>query len=200
MSVEMKTLTIDGVTYAPVDVTARTADGTVFSDGETFQQKFNNGSLTGPAGADGKDGEMPLVTATSTDGAAYTATVDGMNSLVVGKEIMIIPNTNSTVVNPTLNVNNLGAKQLRCSTSTNNATTTTGPVANWLYNGKPVKVRWNGTFWVTDIIRMDATALYNSVPVEKGGTGATTAEAALENLGVNAAISAAIGDAIGGSY
>lgn len=32
------------------------ADGVKFSDGQTFQQKYNAGQLTGPAGQDGKDG------------------------------------------------------------------------------------------------------------------------------------------------
>lgn len=138
---------------------------------------------TGPQGPAGEDGEMPLVTASSTDGVAYTATVDGMESLVVGKEIMIVPNYTSTAVNPTLNVNGLGAKQLRCPIGTNNATTTTGASASWIYTGKPVKVRWNGTFWITDIIRADANNLYGTVPIAKGGTGATDAATALTNLG-----------------
>ena len=32
------------------------ADGVKFSDGQTFQQKYDAGQLTGPAGQDGKDG------------------------------------------------------------------------------------------------------------------------------------------------
>ena len=139
---------------------------------------------TGPQGPAGADGEMPLVAATSTDGVTYTATVDGMSSLVVGKEIMIVPNYTSTAINPTLNVNGLGAKYLRCPVSSNNTTTTTAPNESWLYSGKPVKVRWNGTFWVTDIFRVDGSTLYNAVPISKGGTGATDAATALANLGV----------------
>lgn len=124
-----------------------------------------------------------IVPATSTDGKVYTATIEGMDSLVVGAEFTIVPDTNSTVVNPTLNVNGLGAKMLRCSVSTNNATTAAATNANWLYATKPVKVRWNGTFWVTDIVRVDASTLFNNVPVEKGGTGAADAATARTNLG-----------------
>ena len=153
MSVEMKTLTIDGITYDIVDEHAR-----------------NNAGI-------------PIVTAASTDGATYTATVDNMDSLVVGKEITIVPDTNSTVINPKLNVNGLGDKYLRCPTGANNTTTTTAASVNWLYAGKPVSVRWNGTFWVTDIFRMDSSILYNNVPVTKGGTGASDAAAARTNLG-----------------
>lgn len=33
------------------------ADGVKFSDGQTFQEKFDSGQLTGPAGQDGRDGQ-----------------------------------------------------------------------------------------------------------------------------------------------
>lgn len=33
------------------------ADGVKFSDGQTFQQKYDAGQLTGPAGQDGRDGQ-----------------------------------------------------------------------------------------------------------------------------------------------
>ena len=160
----------------------------------------------GIQGLNGEDGEMPLVSATSTDGVSYVATVDGMDSLIVGKEIMIVPDCTTTVVDPTLNVNNLGAKYLRCPLTTNNVTTTSSQSESWIYSGKPVKVRWNGTYWVTDIYRVDANSLYGTVPIESGGTGASTAEMARTNLDVysktevEAAITAAIGYVIGGSY
>lgn len=128
-------------------------------------------------------GGTPIVSATSTDGVTYTATVPGMDSLVVGKEFVIIPSMTSTAINPKLNVNGLGDKYLRCPIGTNNATTTTGATENWIYSGKPVSVRWNGSFWITDIFRADANNLYGTVPVAKGGTGATDAATALTNLG-----------------
>lgn len=262
MSVEMKTLTIDDVTYEIVDETARNTKqdtltfDTMPTEGSTnpvtsggvytlsygilemltankqdkiyvsragvvkgaiangnpeiyvedviteYHSMYDDSDMLMSAGAtiDAiKANGTPLVTATSTDGVAYTATVDGMDSLVVGKEIMIIPDTNSTVVNPTLNVNDLGAKQLRCPVSSNNTTTTTGASATWIYSGKPVKVRWNGSFWVTDIIRMDASAMYNNVPLTKGGTGAADAATARTNLEVysKTEVDDAIASAIG---
>ena len=148
------------------------------------------------------EGGTPIVTATSTDGIAYTATVDGVTALTVGLELMLVPNMNSAAINPKLNVNGLGDKYLRCPVTSNNATTSTAVNANWLYAGKPVKVRWNGTFWVTDIPRVDANTLYNAVPVEKGGTGAADAATARTNLDVyskaevDAAIAAAVAEAI----
>lgn len=70
MSVNMKTLTIDGVTYVPVDETARTAAGTKFSDGETFQQKYDKGQLTGPIGVQGPKGDKGDTGATGPQGPA----------------------------------------------------------------------------------------------------------------------------------
>lgn len=148
----------------------------------------------------------PIVTATSTDGVTYTAAVDGMDSMIVGKEIMLIPNYTSTTVSPKLNVNSLGEYNIRCPLTTSNSTTASAALATFIVANKPIKVRWNGTFWVCDIFRVDANGFYGALAIENGGTGATTAEAARNNLGVysieevDAAIQAAIGDALGGSY
>lgn len=87
MSVNMKTLTIDGVTYVPVDETARTAAGTKFSDGETFQQKYDKGQLTGPAGADGAKGDKGDTGPAGADGErgpqgyTFTPSVDANGNL-----------------------------------------------------------------------------------------------------------------------
>lgn len=74
-----------------------TADEVTFSDGETFQQKYDSGELTGPAGADGSpgadgedgvgiqsveqtttstaDGGTNVITVTKTDGSSSTFSV-----------------------------------------------------------------------------------------------------------------------------
>ena len=139
---------------------------------------------TGPQGEKGDPGEMPIVTAKSTDGITYTATVDGMDSLVVGKEIMIIPNHDSASLSPTLNVNGLGAKQLKCPLINNNVSTTTPSSTVWMYSDYPVKVRWNGKFWITDLYQIPSSSLYGVVSIAKGGTGAATAESARTKLDV----------------
>ena len=54
------------------------ADGVKFADGQTFQQKYDAGQLTGPAGQDGapgRDGFSPTASVTQTeDGAKITIT------------------------------------------------------------------------------------------------------------------------------
>lgn len=239
---------------APVDHD-HAADEVTFTDGETFQQKYNNGELTGPQGEKGDKGDKgdtgiagtnatitgasatvdantgtPSVTVTpggtasartfafafknlkgakgdtglqgeqgekgetgngfeqvttAGTGAAYTATVSNITSLTAGVSFIMIPHTASTSQTATLNVNGLGAKQLRRPLSSNNTTTVAASTANWLYASKPVQVMYNGTFWIVkDMSRPHATDLYGTVPIASGGTGATTAEAARTNLEV----------------
>lgn len=131
-----------------------------------------------------KNGGIQIVDAVSTDGVAYTATVKGVEELTVGQKITIIPAVVSTSVNPTLNVNGLGAKYIRMPGTYNTTTCSSGPVASWLSAGKPVTVTWDGTQWETDIQRPAAQSMSGTVPVANGGTGATTGQAALSNLGI----------------
>lgn len=49
------------------------ADGVKFSDGQTFQQKYDAGQLTGPAGQDGKDGAQGEPGTPGRDGATGPA-------------------------------------------------------------------------------------------------------------------------------
>lgn len=127
-----------------------------------------------------------VVTAKSTNGTVYTATVPGISELYTGLEIIIIPNTSSVSNNPTLNVNSLGAKNIRVPLTTNTSAVTTMESANWLTADKPVKVRYDGVQWETDICRPSASSLYGIVSIENGGTGAATKAEALANLGLTA--------------
>lgn len=128
-------------------------------------------------------GGVPIVTTAGT-GAAYTATVDGMAVLKTGMRLTIIPHTASTAANATLNVNSLGAKYIRQPLNTNTSSTTAGASAGWIIANKPVTLMYNGTYWITESTTItDANNLYGTLPITKGGTGATTAEAALEKLG-----------------
>lgn len=131
-------------------------------------------------------GGTPIVS-TEGDGENYTATVNGMTSFVVGMKVTIIPNVTSTTTTPKLNVNGLGAKTIRMPITYNTSLTSTGVIDGWLLANKPVTVQWNGTYWITvDLVRTSAQYLYGAVPIANGGTGATTAEEALINLGITA--------------
>lgn len=96
----------------------------------------------------------------------------------------MIPNVTSTKVNPTINVNGLGAKNIRMKISNNTTATTTLSSSNMLVANKPVRVMYDGAQWVIDIVRPSVANLYGTLGVAQGGTGATTAAAARDNLDV----------------
>lgn len=128
-----------------------------------------------------------ICTATSDDGVTYAATVPGVTSLYAGLKVCVKFAKNSTSVTPKLNVNGLGAKNIRQPLSTNNAATAPGPNANWLTTSCPVVLTYNGSMWKTDFQRPDANNLYGTAAIANGGTGATTAELARTNLGAASA-------------
>lgn len=129
------------------------------------------------------NGGHPIVT-TSGTGAAYTATVDGITALTNGIKITIIPHAASTTTTPTLNVNGLGAKYIRMPVTYNTGASSGGAIAAWLTKSRPVTLQYNGTYWLTvDMPKASALYLHGTVPIENGGTGATTAADALASLG-----------------
>ena len=122
------------------------------------------------------------VTASSTNGIAYTATVTGIDSLYVGASFIMLPNRVSASQSVTLNVNNLGAKDLRRRVSSGSSSTASGYTNDWLAANKPVRVMYDGLYWIVDIIQPNASDLMGSVPITKGGTGATDGSTGLANL------------------
>lgn len=119
---------------------------------------------------------------TSGTGSAYTATVSHIKVLTAGATFTMIPNVVSTTVSPTLNVNGLGAKQLRQRLSNSTQSTATGATANWLAAGKPVNVMYDGAFWVVDFVRPNMTSADGTLPVANGGTGCTNSSDAASHL------------------
>lgn len=120
---------------------------------------------------------------TSGTGDAYVATVPGITALTAGANFIMVPHTKSTSISATLNVNDLGAKTLRVQLS-NSSSTVVAPVYDYFLGAnKPVKVIYNGSFWVVQLIRPDANTIYGTVKIENGGTGAKTAADAITNLG-----------------
>ena len=127
---------------------------------------------------------------TAGTGAAYTATVKGITVLTAGATFMMIPHTVSTSKTPTLNVNGLGAKTLRRRLSNSTISTVAAASENWLGANKPVRVIYDGSYWIADFTRPNAADLYGTLAVANGGTGASTAAAALTSLGAQAQHSA----------
>lgn len=137
--------------------------------------------------------DSPLVSITSSNGAAYTGTVSGITTLSTGLRLTVTPNRMSTSTAPTLNINGLGAKEMRLRTGYNFGACVPASFAGWISEGKPFSVTYDGTFWVVDMTRPNAQALYGEVPVANGGTGATTADVARANLGAAKAKAAVTG-------
>lgn len=131
---------------------------------------------------------IQTASATSTDGIAYTATIKNVTSLYVGLAIFFVPNTTSASTTPTLNVNGLGAKNIRRKLSMGTASTSVGQQVTWFYAGRPSLLVYDGTQWIAeDFTKPCAVDLYGSVPVTNGGTGSNTAEGARSALGITPA-------------
>ena len=149
-------------------------DGTI---GEILIRNGSRGSdgINGAKGDKGDPGNGLECVTTAGDGAAYTATVSSITSLTIGASFIMNPHTASTSTTATLNVNGLGAKTLRRSITSNNATTVVPSTADWLYANYPVSVMYNGTYWVvTDMAKPYASDLYGTVPVANGGVPSCT--------------------------
>lgn len=102
-------------------------------------------------------------TVTSGSGSAYTATVSGL-SLVAGDSFVMVPHTASTTTAPTLNVNGLGAKNIRMRLSSNTSSTIQLIRSDFLVANKPVRVVYDGTYWVLDdFVQPDASCLYGTL-------------------------------------
>lgn len=121
---------------------------------------------------------------TTGTGVAYAAIVDGITALTIGVKFTMVPHVTSTTRAPTLNVNSLGAKSIRMRLTSSTTATIQLTSASFLTANKPVNVTYDGTYWVIDdFAQPDVNSLYGTVPISKGGTGATTAAKALANLG-----------------
>lgn len=121
---------------------------------------------------------------TAGTGAAYTATVKGIDSLVAGVNFTMIPHIDSTTTAPTLNVNGLGAKNIRQRLSSNPKSTIAGTYENWISEGKPFNVMYDGAFWIVSYVKPNMNDAYGTLPIENGGTNADTVAGARNNLGL----------------
>lgn len=146
-------------------------------------------------------GRVFSATATSTNGMNYYATIDGIDSLASGISVMIIPEKDCLAVNPTLNINNTGNIVIRRRVSNSVVTTlsgfeqgseSSGFISNWIKKGIPIRVTYNKIgnsaaiqAWVIETPIADlSSGAYGTLKVDQGGTGATSKEDALHNLGI----------------
>ena len=134
-----------------------------------------DGLMTG-ADKSKMDGGVTDGITTAGTGAAYTAAVPGITALTTGVSFTMIVHTTSTSKTPTLDVNGLGAKQLRRRLSNMATSMEVGYVASWLASGKPFRVTYDGTYWVVDGHSKPAAAdLYGNVEASKVSGLATVA-------------------------
>ena len=137
-------------------------------------------------------GGVPIVAATSTDGINYEATVENVDELYTGMELIIIPSMTSKSAAVMLDVNGLGACRVRMPISSSTSATTTPTYDDFYAKDKPVKLIYdksslNGIWRIADKNRANAVDLYGTTPITKGGTGADNAQEARVNLGIETA-------------
>lgn len=124
-------------------------------------------------GADGKlySSGVPIFT-TSGTGSAYTANVPEINELVNGMLVVMIPHETSGLTSPTLNINGLGAHQIRRFKSSGSSDNYSGSYSNWLYPGVPVLLMYDsGRWFACNFTKPDANDLLGLVYALHGGTG-----------------------------
>ena len=129
--------------------------------------------------------DMFCVRATSEDGVYYVANIEGIPKPYVGMTITIIPNKTSTDSTVSLNLNNDGAHVIHMPNATGSSEDDwKAPPEGWIREGYPLRLMFTGSVWKTDVQHLEFVDIYGTVPVSKGGTGATSAAAARTNLQV----------------
>lgn len=134
---------------------------------------------------------IPIVNGTSTNGVAYTATVQNLN-IKVGTTIAFIPNMTSTSKSTTLDVNDMGAIRISQGLSSQTSPMVSANSENWLSAERPILLMYHETTntvgtvtkcWKTVATRTTNEDVYGTMEIEGGGTGASNAFDALLNLG-----------------
>lgn len=116
---------------------------------------------------------IPVVTTAGT-GAAYTATVEGITELTAGQMLVIIPHTSSTSQAVTLNVNNLGAKNIWRYTSKSSGQISSGYNTQWIASDIPLMLVYDSAHQCWFSISLSKPYAYDLdgiLNVLKGGTG-----------------------------
>ncbi len=142
-------------------------------------------------------GGTEIVTTTGT-GATYVATVPSITELTKGIEIIIIPHVTSTSASPTLNVNGLGAKNIRSNAShLASYGAYPGYSASWIQSGYPLRLMYSDLYWVAvDFTKPSASDLNGRVAVSNGGVPTATTSNKNQVLTVNSSGTPVWGGAI----
>lgn len=128
-----------------------------------------------------------IIAAHSDDGINYTAHLHGLGALYNGLEITVIPDKNSVQPAIKLDLNGLGAKNVRMTLPFTSGNSGALAVQNaWFSADAPITLRYHKKMdmWKSDLQRQSAQSLYGTVPIDSGGTGADNVEDARENLGI----------------
>ena len=161
-----------------------TAVSTQISDYAAPKSHTHNYAGSSSAGGAANVSESDIGITTAGTGSAYTATVPGITALTSGVSFVMVPHVVSASTTPTLNVNSLGAKNIKRRLSSISTSVQSGYSNTWLAKGTPFRVTYDGTQWTVEGLTKPAVAdLYGTLSIGKGGTGATTATGALTNLG-----------------
>ena len=127
------------------------------------------------------------VTTTGTN-TSYLATVPGITALTAGVSFVMIPHVKSGSSSVKLNVNNLGERYIAKRTASNYSTSDqTNTTDDWLAAGKPIRMMYDGTQWVADMLILYGSDIVGAIDIKNGGTGARTAAQARLNLGIESA-------------
>lgn len=125
------------------------------------------------------------VSAISNDGVTYNATIDGLAKPFPGLIITIVPNMASTTTKVVLTINGSSSGGIYHQSVSDTGTTQTPSKNDWLRANRAVQLMYNGAVWMTTKTVPNAHDISGTFEIEQGGTGATTKEDALVNLGLN---------------
>lgn len=186
-------LALDTLTENKSDIRHTHADATTSASG--MMSATDKVKLDGIE--DGATNGIQRVYMTSEDGAAWSATIDGVDGLTAGMTFLFVPNRTSSSTTLTLNVNGTGSIPVRRKLSSGTATLSNPTITTQFFANRPVLLMYdaampNGnTYWIAlEFTKPSANDLYGSVPVQNGGTyvNADTTEEDLvearENLSV----------------
>lgn len=116
------------------------------------------------------------IRAISMNGYGYIADIPllSFSSLAVGTSFIMVPEKTSTGINCTLNFCGTGSKPIRVHTANNNGVADLPTHAAWLTQYKPVRMTYNGTYWVADVVNAAAKQMVVPVILTVAGWNAST--------------------------